>query len=111
MKEQSSRPRADEPVTYEVKVLGRLKAEWSDWFDGMSICFTGEADGQPITSITGPVKDQAALRGLLGKIWDLNLNLVSVNRHKPIEPLIGQPVVSGRGDRSDEQNHGTRDVN
>ncbi len=111
MNGQSSRPRADGPVTYEIKVLGRLKAEWSDWLDGMSICFAGEADGQPITAITGPVKDQAALRGLLSKVWDLNLSLISVNRYEAMEPIIEEPMAIGRGDRRDEQNHGTRDVN
>jgi len=41
---------------------------------------SAEDDGQPITTLTGPVADQAALRGILNKLWDLNLTLLGVNR-------------------------------
>ena len=65
----------DRPVTYEIKVEGRLDENWSDWFSGMAV--TLEDD---VTILTGAVADQAALRGILTKIWDLNLTLISINR-------------------------------
>ena len=68
---------------YEIKVLGVLDAAWSDLFAEMTL--TVEAGDpacdvrSPITTLTGPVADQAALRGMLNKLWDLNLTLISVN--------------------------------
>jgi len=63
---------------YQIRVRGRLDARWSDWFGGMAITCEIGGDGVPITAITGAVVDQAALRGILCKLWDLNLRLVSV---------------------------------
>lgn len=68
----------DRPETYQIKVQGKLDEGWSDWFSGMTVTFEG--DSAPITTLTGAVADQSALRGILTKIWDLNLTLVSVNR-------------------------------
>jgi hypothetical protein len=68
----------DRPVTYEIKVEGRLDEGWSDWFSGMAVTF--ERGSTPITTLTGAVADQAALRGILSKIWDLGLTLISVRR-------------------------------
>ncbi len=59
---------------YQIKVRGRLDKSWSDWFDRMAIT----QEGSDNTTLTGPIVDQAALRGILCKIWDLNLKLVSV---------------------------------
>jgi hypothetical protein len=61
---------------YRIRVQGHLRPEWSDWFDGMTI--TWEANGE--TALTGPVADQAALHGLLVRVRDLGLVLVSVDR-------------------------------
>ena len=58
---------------YRITVEGRLDKSWGDWFGGMMISFDDR-----VTVLTGPVADQAALRGLLNKIWDLNLRLVSI---------------------------------
>jgi hypothetical protein len=65
-------------MRYEITVKGTLDPRWSDWFSGMAV--TGEAleDGRRLTRLTGQVGDQAALRGMLNKLWDLNLSLVSV---------------------------------
>jgi hypothetical protein len=60
---------------YKITVKGCLNSKWTDWFDEMSIVC--DAD---ITSIRGPVKDQAALHGILNKIRDLNLTLLSLER-------------------------------
>jgi hypothetical protein len=59
---------------YEIRVEGHLGSRWSAWFDGLSL--TTEDDGT--TVIRGPVVDQAALHGLLGKLRDVGLPLVSV---------------------------------
>ena len=61
---------------YEIRVEGALGAHWSAWFDGMQV--TCELDG--VTVIAGPVTDDAALHGLLAKIRDLGLPLISVRR-------------------------------
>ena len=63
---------------YQILVQGRLSKEWSSWLNGMSIM--QESDVPPVTQITGKIIDQAQLRGILNKIWDLNLTLVSVKR-------------------------------
>jgi hypothetical protein len=70
----------DRPSTYQIIVQGGLDSSWSDWFNGMTISRAGEFDGDPTTILTGPVADQPALRGLLARIWDLNLILISVKR-------------------------------
>jgi hypothetical protein len=67
--------RQAKPNIYQVKVEGKLDESWSDWFHGMAFAF--ERD---ITTLTGPVIDQAALQGILTRIWNLNLTLISVNR-------------------------------
>ena len=64
----------DEAAIYHITVKGDLDQRWSDWFDGFAI--TPEANGA--TQLTGAVVDQAALHGLLGKICDLGLPLLSV---------------------------------
>ena len=68
-----------QPVHYEITVQGVLGPRWSDWFDGLQL--TSDADGR--TTITGPVADQAALHGLLTKIRDLGLPLLTVRRAEP----------------------------
>jgi hypothetical protein len=75
MKDANERPGLDRPVSYQIKVQGQLDKKWSDWFNGMMIKFE---DG--ITTLTGTVADQAKLRGMLSKIWDLNLTVISVSR-------------------------------
>jgi hypothetical protein len=74
-----SRSRRDLPRIYEIRIDGHLGSQWSDWFDGLTI--TLEDDEQ--TLLTGPVVDQAALHGLLKKVRDLGLLLLSVNRVEP----------------------------
>ena len=61
---------------YEIRVEGQLPGGWSDWFGGLDI--RPDPDGSSILS--GPVADQAALHGVLAKIRDLNLKIISVNR-------------------------------
>ena len=65
---------------YQIQVQGWIGQRWVDWFEGMTMTYEGTQDDSPIVILTGPVADQAALRGLLTRIWDLNLTLISVTR-------------------------------
>ena len=67
---------------YEIRLKGHLDSRWATWFDGLSL--TNESDGTTI--ICGPVVDQAALYGLLQKVRDLGLPLVSVTQVGPDQP-------------------------
>ncbi len=78
-------PEPSQPSIYQIRVKNHLDSQWMDWFNGMTI--TLEEDG--VTVLTGLVVDQAALHGLLKKIRDLGLPLVSVC-----------PVEHGRADQS-----------
>lgn len=73
--------------SYEIRVEGHLDAQWTDWFDSLSI--TQEAGGT--TLLSGPVPDQPALHGLLRKIRDLGLKLISVSQ------IPGQDYTSSKG--------------
>lgn len=64
---------------YIIRLRGQLDTQWSQWFDGLEIT-DGYEEGADITTLRGPVRDQSALRGILNKIWDLNLELLSVNQ-------------------------------
>jgi hypothetical protein len=66
------------PATYQIKVPGHLDQSWSDWAGGMTIAVEGEEDSPPVTTLTGTV-DQAALQGLLRRLYSLGLPLISVN--------------------------------
>jgi hypothetical protein len=71
---------SERPDIYQIKVLGQLKESWSDWLGGMAITSEHTGSGVSITTLIGVVDDQARLRGILCKIWDLNLVVVAVNR-------------------------------
>ena len=69
----------DQPATYHIKVPGHFDESWSDWAGGMAITVESEGDGPPTTTLTGVVADQAALQGLLRRLYSLSLPLISVN--------------------------------
>jgi hypothetical protein len=73
---------SQQPGWYEIHLKGHLDARWATWFDGMTL--TREGDGT--TRIRGPVADQAALHGLLRRVRDLGLPLLSVTRLEPGQP-------------------------
>jgi len=68
----------DRPATYQIQVPGCLDESWSDWIGGLTITVESEGDGPPVTTLTGTV-DQAALHGLLRRLYSLGLPLISVN--------------------------------
>jgi hypothetical protein len=65
---------------YRITVEGNLHKRWSDWFGDMHIAYIQNQAHKPLTVLQGPVPDQSALRGMLIKLWDLNLVLVEVLR-------------------------------
>lgn len=67
-------------ANYEIQVEGYLDERWGTWFSGLTVTLQHVDQQPPITTLTGPVADQSALRGLLGKLWDLNLTILSVQR-------------------------------
>lgn len=80
--EHDSTNGSDTPGRYEIRLKGRLEARWADWFDGLSL--SHESDG--ITVLSGPVSDQAALHGLLSRVRDLGLPLISVTQVESDHP-------------------------
>jgi hypothetical protein len=94
------KPTPGQPVVYQIRIKGHLDPQWTDWFEGLTITLEDNGD----TLLTGPVIDQAALHGLLKKVRDLGMPLVSVS---PVEP--GPPTTlpprglrgTGQADQSD----------
>jgi len=66
-------------MIYQIRIKGHLGHQWTDWFEGMTITLEENSE----TLLTGPVIDDAALHGLLKKVRDLGMPLLSVNRVKP----------------------------
>ena len=69
----------NQPMVYQIRIKGHLGHQWTEWFEGLTI--TQEEDGD--TLLTGSVIDQAALHGLLKKVRDLGMPLLSVDSVKP----------------------------
>jgi hypothetical protein len=85
---QSSAEGRPESGTYEIRLAGHLDQRWSAWFDGLRI--TQQTDGT--TVLLAQVVDQAALHGLLHKVRDLALPLISVARIEPAAPPPAPPA-------------------
>jgi hypothetical protein len=91
--ELKPKPTPSQPVVYQIRIKGHLDSQWTDWFEGLTI--TLEEDGD--TLLTGPVVDQAALHGLLKKVRDLGMPLVSVS---PVEHGPSSKLGTGQADVS-----------
>jgi hypothetical protein len=65
----------DKPTYYEIRVKSHLESAWAEWFDGLTISNLENGEGV----LSGPLPDQAALQGILKRIGDLGLSLISVN--------------------------------
>jgi hypothetical protein len=79
-----------EPWRYRIRAQGHLSERWRHWFDDMEVNITSEA-GAEVTTLTGPVADQAALLGLLQHLYTLGLPLLAVQREE------GGEIDSGPG--------------
>ena len=77
--ERSSEGNAGQPMVYQIRINGHLSRQRSEWFEGLTITLEENGD----TLLTGPVIDQAALHGLLKKVRDLGMPLLSVNSVGP----------------------------
>ncbi len=86
----------DRPMVYQIRINGHLGPKWADWFGGMTI--TLEDDGE--TLLTGPVEDQAALHGLLRKVRDLGMPLISAIR---VNPPRRMPQTSNSQSREENE--------
>jgi hypothetical protein len=85
-------------ATYRIEVSGALDERWLNWFSQVSAASHDDAGDGPTTMLTVTDADQSTLRGILNRIWDLNLSLISVRR-----------IEMGTGDRCDDGNEmGTR---
>jgi hypothetical protein len=80
--QRTTPPDPREAGRYEIRLTGRLDAHWAAWFDGLTV--SDETDGT--TVISGAIADQAALHGVLQRVRDLGLPLVSVTRMELAEP-------------------------
>ncbi len=85
-------------MAYQIRIKGHLGRQWNDWFGGLTI--TLEDNGE--TLVTGPVVDQAALFGLLRKVRDLGMPLVSVIR---VTPGPSTTLGTGQADASDVEQY------
>jgi hypothetical protein len=86
-------PDANERILYRIEVEGKLDERWSDWFSGLTVAVEDGTGDLPVTTLLGSI-DQAGLRGILNKIWDLNLALISV---VPVEADGSLEEVSDEG--------------
>jgi hypothetical protein len=86
--ELDPKPAPSQPMVYQIRLKGHLGSQWTDWFEGLTITLEDNGD----TLLTGPVIDQAALHGLLKRVRDLGLPLVSVS---PLEH--GSSTTLGTG--------------
>ena len=77
MKKAKQKLTLDRPATYQIKVPGHLNVSWSELVEGMTVTVESEADGPPVTILMGTF-DQAALQGLLRRLYSLGLPLISV---------------------------------
>ena len=76
---QPDRPEAEQPKQFAIRIKGHLDQRWADWLEGLTL--THDEDGT--TKLEGPLADQAALHGVLNKIRDLSLPIISVQTLSP----------------------------
>ena len=89
--ELEPKPTSSQTVIFQIRIKGHLSRAWTDWFEGLTITLEENGD----TLLTGPVIDQAALYGLLKKVRDLGMPLVSVS---PVEPGHATTLGTGQAD-------------
>ena len=95
-------------AAYRIQVQGSIAPGWSDWFGGLVMTERQDSSGQLVTTLSGLVPDQPALRGILNRLWDLNLTLLRIERlpepaesertndYHPDTSQSGSPALFGR---------------
>ena len=86
-----SEPKFTDGASYKIQIRGHVGQDWSEWFSDLKLAADYAADGTPITVLSGPIPDQAALHGVLARIRDMGLQLISVGR-------IEESDVTGDGE-------------
>jgi hypothetical protein len=89
--ELNSKSDPGQPTIYQIRLEGHLGRQWTEWFDGLAVTLHRNGD----TLLTGPVVDQAALHGLLKKVRDLGMPLVSLQRLEPTRPTACEAGQAG----------------
>jgi hypothetical protein len=111
MSKKRNPKKTSQPMIYQIRIKGHLGDQWTDWFEGMTI--TLQESGE--TLLTGPVVDQAALHGLLKKVRDLGMPLLSVTCVEPgpsttLTDPAGSTGGTGQADASDvKQQNGEKE--
>jgi len=80
MEDNSRKSETNLVAMYQIKVHGRIDESLADWFEGLEITVERGNEGQPVSTLTGMISDQAALQGILSTIGTLNLKLISVTQ-------------------------------
>ena len=80
-----SDPPFDRPAIYQISIQGRLDDSWVEWFEDMTMAVEKDEPGRTMTVLTGPIRDQSALYGLLARLRDLGLTLIAVHRREADE--------------------------
>jgi hypothetical protein len=86
----SSSTDPNQPMVYQIRLKGQLGSQWTDWFEDLTITLADNGE----TLLTGPVLDQAALHGLLKKVRDLGMPLLSVNCVEPGQAEVAEDKPS-----------------
>ena len=88
-----------QPLVYQIRLKGHLGPRWTDWFEGLTLTPADNGD----TLLTGQVADQAALHGLLKKVRDLGMPLISVVRVEPSEADASDETYQHRSKRGEQK--------
>jgi hypothetical protein len=70
----------DQSCSYRIVVRGQLDSSWTEWFDGMTITTSPDEAGNPLSTLAGPLPDQAALYGIIARLRDLGLTLLEIHQ-------------------------------
>ena len=89
---------SSESIQCRITVRGRVAPHWSDWLGQLRLSYRRNGDGEDVTDLTGTLPDQSAFQGVLRRIWDLNLTLLSVaTSPRQASGDGGMPASPGEG--------------
>ena len=85
------------PIECRITVRGRVAPHWSRWLGELQLSYRSNGDGETVTDLTGRLPDRSALHGVLNRIWNLNLTVLSVST-SPREPRWDEKLPAGQDD-------------